>query len=83
MILRPLILLAATAPLAFADVKFTTPAAGATLDGTTLSVEWTDSGTTPKLADLTSYQLFLCAGGNDDSSFVSALLSVPGPTRPT
>jgi len=71
MLFNLLYLLAAVAPFAFADVKFTTPAAGAPVPaGGTFAVEWTDSGSAPSIADLASYQLFLCAGGNDASSFV-------------
>lgn len=66
-----LYLLAAVAPFAFADVKFTVPAAGAPIPaGGTFAVEWKDSGVAPSISDLASYQLFLCAGGNDASSFV-------------
>ncbi|KAI9815556.1 MAG: hypothetical protein M1827_002690 [Pycnora praestabilis] len=71
MLLRPFIFLAALAPLAVADVEFTTPAAGASVaGGTTISVAWKDSGSAPSVSDLTSYQLFLCAGGNDASNFI-------------
>jgi hypothetical protein len=70
MILRLPWLLVTLVPRVFADVKFTSPAAGATVSGPTISIEWEESGTLPKIADLASYQLFLCAGGNDQSSFV-------------
>jgi hypothetical protein len=70
MILRLSWLLAILVPCVFADVKFTSPAAGATVSGPTISIEWEESGDAPKIADLASYQLFLCAGGNDQSSFV-------------
>jgi hypothetical protein len=60
-------------PLSFADVKFTTPIAEAVLPVGSLSIAWTDSGDSPALAGLTSYQLFLCAGGNDDSSYIQLL----------
>ncbi|KAI9879451.1 MAG: hypothetical protein M1830_008498 [Pleopsidium flavum] len=71
MLFNLLYLLAAVAPFAFADVKFTTPAPGAPVPaGGTFAVEWTDSGSAPSIADLASYQLFLCAGGNDASSFI-------------
>lgn len=60
-----LIFLLATIPSAFADVKFTSPAAGLSVPGgTTFTVTWTDSGSAPALADLTSYQLFLFSGSN-------------------
>jgi len=71
MLLNLLYLLAALAPSALADVKFTTPAAGASIPaGGTFAVEWKDSGSAPSITDLASYQLFLCAGGNDASNFV-------------
>ncbi|KIW05872.1 uncharacterized protein PV09_03072 [Verruconis gallopava] len=59
------------AGFAIADVKFTSPAAGSShAGGGSLQVTWEDSGTAPALSDLTTYQLFLCAGGNDASSIV-------------
>ena len=67
-----LTLLACIAPLALADVQFTSPPAGGSIKGgSTISVQWKDSGTLPAITDLKTYQLFLCAGGNDPSSFVS------------
>lgn len=67
-----LLLAAAAAHLVLADVEFTSPSAGATLTGgSTISVKWKDSGTSPPISDLLTYQLFLCAGGNDAGSFVS------------
>lgn len=72
MLFRLLLLLAAVAPYTFADVEFTTPAAGATeTGGSTLDVQWKESGTGPPISSFSTYQLFLCAGGNDASSFVS------------
>ncbi len=71
MLIRLLILLAAVAPYTFADVEFTTPAAGATdAGGQVLKVAWKESGTSPPISSLQTYQLFLCAGGNDANSFV-------------
>ena len=72
MLIRLLTLLASVAPWALADVEFTSPAAGASVKGgSTISVQWKDSGSQPPLSDLKSYTLFLCAGGNDAASFVS------------
>ncbi|OCK76099.1 hypothetical protein K432DRAFT_408445 [Lepidopterella palustris CBS 459.81] len=69
--LKLLALLAAITPIAFADVEFTSPKAGATLTGGgSITVEWKDSNNAPLLTDLTSYSLFLCAGGNDDTTFI-------------
>lgn len=71
MLIRLFLLLAAVAPYAFADVEFTTPSAGATAEGgSVLKVAWKDSGTSPALSSLQGYSLFLCAGGNDATSFV-------------
>ncbi|KAK5200844.1 Cell wall synthesis protein kre9 precursor [Cryomyces antarcticus] len=71
MLLRLLPLLAALTPFALADVQFTSPAAGATLPGGgAISVAWKDSGSAPALSALTSYQLFLCAGGNDNTNYI-------------
>ncbi|KAF2469640.1 beta-1,6-glucan boisynthesis protein-like protein [Lindgomyces ingoldianus] len=57
--------------LVAADVQFTSPKAGDTLTGgTAIVVEWKDSGDAPSISDLTTYQLFLCAGGNDEASIV-------------
>lgn len=65
-------LLATLLPLAFADVQFTSPAAGATLAAASpIAIKWKDSGDGIALTDLTTYTLFLCAGGNDAASFVS------------
>lgn len=66
-------LLATLLPLALADVQFTSPAAGATLAAASpIAIKWKDSGDGTALTDLTTYTLFLCAGGNDAASFVSA-----------
>ncbi len=71
MIVRSCILLAAfLLSFALADVKVTGPAAGDTITGLKLDITWEDSGTAPKLSALANYQLFLCAGGNDDDSYV-------------
>ena len=71
MVFRLLALLAAVAPYAFADVEFTSPSAGASaVGGQLLQIAWKESGTAPPITDLQSYQLFLCAGGNDAGSFV-------------
>ena len=70
MILRSLWLLATLTPYVFADVEFTSPKPGATLKAGAITIEWKDSGETPPLDTLLSYQLFLCAGGNEGSSYV-------------
>ncbi|PBP17849.1 putative beta-1,6-glucan boisynthesis protein (Knh1) [Diplocarpon rosae] len=61
-----LILLAPALPWVSADVKFTVPAAGASIaGGAAFTVAWEDSGEAPALADLTSYTLFLFSGSNN------------------
>jgi Ser-Thr-rich glycosyl-phosphatidyl-inositol-anchored membrane family len=78
MILRSLWLLATLTPYVFADVQFTAPEPGATIKaGGTVTIEWKDSGETPPLDTLLSYQLFLCAGGNEDGSYVRNDYSPP------
>lgn len=72
MLFQLLLLLAAVAPYAFGDVEFTSPSAGATaVGGQLLQFAWKDSGTSPPISDLQSFQVFLCAGGNKAGSFVS------------
>ncbi|KAM3419872.1 hypothetical protein BST61_g3201 [Cercospora zeina] len=67
------------ATTALADVKFTTPAAGATISAGSISIKWDDSGNTPRLSDLTTYQIQLMQGGNDDGTSVAlAVLSAKG-----
>lgn len=57
----------------FADVKFSSPAAGATISGSTIDVEFTDGGQAPPITAFTSYILQLCAGGNGATDYVSYL----------
>jgi hypothetical protein len=64
-------LLLAVSSIVLADVKFTSPAPGDVVQGGgALTVKWTESGDSPSISDLSTYQLFLCAGGNDDASIV-------------
>ncbi|TID23777.1 beta-1-6-glucan boisynthesis protein-like protein [Venturia nashicola] len=64
-------LLTSILPSVHADVKFTSPAGGETFTGGgSIKAAWTDSGTAPSISDLTTYQLFLCAGGNDPTAFI-------------
>ena len=70
MILRRVALLAALLSFTFADVEFTTPSAGQSLSGLTLDIEWKDSGDDPTISELATYQMFLCAGGNDEGDYV-------------
>ncbi|KAG8630907.1 hypothetical protein KVT40_000047 [Elsinoe batatas] len=72
------LLLASLVSLIQADVRFTTPAAGATLTGGgAIQVQWTDSGSAPALSTFASYQLFLMAGGNDGPSMIQLAVIVP------
>jgi hypothetical protein len=70
MILRSFWLLATVVPIVVADVQFITPKAGGTVKANALTVEWKDSGEAPPIDTLLSYQLFLCAGGNEDGAYV-------------
>jgi len=64
-------LLTSLASLALADVEFTTPVAGTSIaGGTTFSIAWKESGTSPAITTFSSYQLFLMAGGNADADQV-------------
>ncbi|KAI5366489.1 hypothetical protein Slin14017_G041290 [Septoria linicola] len=80
--MRSFTLLPLTAALvgkAFADVKFTKPAAGASINVGTISIEWQDSGDSPSLDDLTTYEIQLIQGGNDGTNSVPlTVLSTKG-----
>ena len=66
-LLLPLTAFAALAPLVSAGIKFTSPAAGDKLTaGTAIEVEWEEGGDGPKISDLTTYQLILVGGGQED-----------------
>ena len=52
-------------PFAYADVKFTSPAAGATFPaGSQITVTWADSGVAPPLSSLSGYSILLMVGGD-------------------
>jgi len=71
-LLLPLVAVAALLPYVDAGVTFTSPKAGASLTaGRAIDVKWEDDGESPKLTELLTYELFLCAGGNEDGSNVS------------
>lgn len=58
-----------------ADVRFTTPAPGASLPGGgAVEIKWQESGKAPLIKGLVNYQLTLCAGGNAEGSYVSVAL---------
>lgn len=68
-----------------ADVKFTSPAAGANVAAGTIDVQWEDSGISPPLSSLMAYSLLLVTGGNQDDEmvrFAAALPSAHGLTVP-
>ncbi|KAF1976148.1 hypothetical protein BU23DRAFT_456520 [Bimuria novae-zelandiae CBS 107.79] len=66
--LAPLAVLTALTTLASAGLQITKPEAGATLTGgDAISIEWKEAGNGPNMDDLTTYQVFLCAGTNDAS----------------
>jgi hypothetical protein len=67
---RSLLALLLFASSCVADVKFTTPAAGADIAAGTINVEWEDSGIAPALSSLTGYILSLMVGGNEDGDMV-------------
>ncbi|KAK4499472.1 hypothetical protein PRZ48_009987 [Zasmidium cellare] len=69
------LLFAATLAPAVVDaaVKFTTPAAGANVDPTAISVAWEDDSESPSIDELTSYTLQLMVGGNDDSDMTPVI----------
>lgn len=63
--------LSALAPLASAGISFSSPKAGATLTaGSAIEVKWDEGGDGPKLTELLTYELFLCAGGNEAAAQV-------------
>lgn len=81
-LLASLVLCATFAALAQAGIEFTKPKAGDTLTaGTALGVQWQEGGDGPSLSDLTTYELFLCAGGNDAGTFVSQGRACKGLTK--
>jgi hypothetical protein len=64
--------LAALTRFVTADVEFLAPVGGANFTGGgSLAAAWKDSGEKPALADLLTYELFLCAGGNEEGTYVS------------
>ena len=70
--MRPFGLILSLAPLAvFADVEFTSPAAGASIAAGTIDVQWEESGIAPPIQDLTGYTLVLMVGGNEDGDMLA------------
>lgn len=61
---------------ASASIEFTAPAAGAVLKGgDTLVVEWQQLWNNSDVSDGTRFDIFLCAGGNHEDSYVWMLIS--------
>ncbi|KAL2359211.1 hypothetical protein RJZ56_007943 [Blastomyces dermatitidis] len=70
--MRPRILLplAQLVLSASAAIEFTAPVAGTILKaGDTLNVEWQQVGNSSEIPDAVRFDIFLCAGGNDEDSF--------------
>jgi hypothetical protein len=66
-----LILLLLFFKLCLADILFTSPSPGSVqANGAPLSISWVESGLSPLISELSSYQIFLCAGGNDPSGII-------------
>jgi hypothetical protein len=72
-----LAIFATVLPLVFADVLFTQPGPGDTVDFGTISISWTDGGGPTPLGDLAGYTIFLMVGGDGDGSDTS--IAVRGP----
>ena len=53
-----------------ADIGFSSPAAGTTISGSTIDVEFEEGSGSPALSDFTGYTLQLCAGGNTEATYV-------------
>lgn len=64
-------------PLAYADVEFTSPAAGTTIPVGPIEVAWKDSGLPPAIAELTGYILELMVGGNEASGMANMVRDFP------
>ncbi|BFZ54523.1 Cell wall synthesis protein kre9 precursor [Savitreella phatthalungensis] len=60
---------------AVADVLLTSPAAGSSLAGGSITLQWTDSGALPALSSLKNADIVLCTGTNTN---IQTLLTVAG-----
>ena len=56
--------------LARADVQFVLPSPGEHESFSDITVQWQESGVNAALTSLTSYEILLCAGGNDPTNYV-------------
>jgi hypothetical protein len=72
---QQLLSIAALAPSIFvlADVKFTSPKAGADVTAGSFTVTWEDGSTSPSIDTLTTYTLQLMVGGNEAGNAVGTL----------
>ena len=62
-----------------ADIQFTSPSAAVLLPvGVPFTISWIDTGISPLISQLSSYQLYLCAGGNDPTTMIQ-LAQIPSP----
>jgi hypothetical protein len=67
-LLAPLAACALLITLVHAGIEFIKPAGGALLDaGEVIDVAWSDEGPGPAIADLATYELYLCMGGTGDT----------------
>lgn len=76
---RSALLAASLIPFASADVKFTSVTGGDSLTvgygPSPITVEWVESGNEPKISELESYVLDLCAGTNENFASVKTITS--------
>ncbi|KAL1311479.1 hypothetical protein AAFC00_004420 [Neodothiora populina] len=71
--------LMAFAPQALADFYFSSPVGGQSYPGgTALKVTFVDNGKAPAVADLTTYTLSVCYGGNTAASYECKVLTTGG-----
>ncbi|KAJ8608857.1 hypothetical protein MRB53_039443 [Persea americana] len=66
-----------TAQFVLADVLFTSPARGSTVDALTpVQITWVESGRAPAISQLANYALNLCAGSNVQGDFICSLATI-------
>ncbi|KAF2877364.1 hypothetical protein BDV95DRAFT_559034 [Massariosphaeria phaeospora] len=70
----------ALATVANAGVEFTSPTGGGKFKGAqAVKIEWKDGGSGPKLSELTTYTIMLCAGSNAAPADLRPLTLAPTP----
>lgn len=83
-LLAPLAVLTTLATLVSAGIDITSPEKGTTLTaGDAIDVKWDFAGSGPDADDLTTYQVFLCAGPNDPGNPNTIVSRRPRSGRPT